>query len=295
MEKVSEKPSVITMSEMPPVTMMREAVLVMFLLLPFLTGCAVPKKVMVVQPGGVADIRFLCRLQNGDVVAATDKAIGKQMAFPKSAVFLSRDKDGPVSVGADPTEPAAGKERSFEEEIVDRLTGAVVGMKEGESRTVKLTAESIPDRRQGDYVIRLARVRDRPKEVRMPVSDYLSRAGKPPEAGESFTFDPAVPGRVEIITQDEVVIRFFAKSGEVVPTPFGPGHIRESENAYKIEIDAQKGDLVRTGHLVGRVSGVDEDTMEIDYRNPFGGETLICDVAVEKVAEMKPMKNGGGE
>ena len=141
----------------------------------------------------------------------------------------------------------------------------------------------------------MARVRERAKEIRMPSADYETRTGKPPKVGESFTTDPAVPGRVEKVTADEVVIRFYAKPGDVVSTPFGPGHIRESVNAYEIEIGAKKGDLIRTANLVGRVSAVDEDYIEIDYRNPFGGETLDCDVAVEKVSEIKPMKNSGGE
>ena len=283
-------------SETPIVTRARKAVLVTFLLMASLTGCAVPGKVRIVQPGGVADIRFLCRQQNGDVVAATDKAVGMQTGFRKSAVFLSRDKAGPISVTAGPLqEPKLYIERSFEDEIVAHLAGAVVGMKEGESRTVRLAAKDVPDRERKDYVIKVARVRERAKEIHMPTAEYVSRAGKPPQVGETFTIDPAVPGRVETVTADEVVIRFYAKPAEVVSTPFGPGHIRESEDAYEIEIDAKKGDLIRTANLVGRVSAVDEDYIEIDYRHPLGGETLDCDVAVEKIAEIRPMKNSGGE
>ena len=126
-------------SETPLVTRVRKAVFVTLLLMASLTGCAVPGKVRVVQPGGVADIRFLCRQQNGDVVAATDKAVGMRTDLPKSTVFLSRYKEGPISVTAGPVqEPKIYKEGSFEDEIVAHLAGAVVGMKEGENRTVRL-------------------------------------------------------------------------------------------------------------------------------------------------------------
>jgi len=248
-----------------------------------------PESGRIVQPGDVTDIRFFCRLQNGEVVAATDKAVGQQTIMPKSSVFLVRDKDGPLPVTAGvPIKKEPGdKETPFEMEIVDRLVTVVVGMKEGENRTVELKAENLPERSRDNYVLNIARVRERTKELRMTVGDYQARTGKSPETGQPFTYDPAVQGQVEAVTQDEVVILFSAHAGDVVPTPFGPGLIRESEKAYEIEIDAHKGALVRTGQLVGRITDVNEKSIIIDYRNPFGGEPLQCDVAVDKIKEKK--------
>ncbi len=256
-----------------------------------------PGKARVVRPGDVADIRFLCRLQSGEVVAATDKAVGQQEDLPKSAVFRLRDKDVPLAVTATASLPKTpgSKEAAFEEEIINRLTGVIVGMKAGETRTVNLAAEELPERGKDDYLIRVARIRVRPKEMRMPIGDYQARTGKPPEVGQPFIIDPAVQGKVEAVTQEEVVIRFSAQPGSVVPTPFGPGRIRETEKNYEIVIGAREGALVRTGPLVGRITDVDEQFITIDYRNPFGGETLICDVAVEKVSEAKPAKSGTKE
>jgi FKBP-type peptidyl-prolyl cis-trans isomerase 2 len=274
-------------------------VLVVWLLMPFLAACAsagkvTPESLGTVRPGSVADLHFSCRLQTGEVVAATDMAL-RQTALPKSPVFLSKDKDGPVSVTAAVSLPPESKDISFEEEIMDRLAVAVIGMKEGESRTVKLAAENLPERPKEDYVIRIARIRERPKEMRIPVAEYRARTGKSPEQGQVFSIDPAIPGRVESVTKDDVVILFHAKPGDVTLTPFGPGRIRETEKTYEIVIDAQKGSLVRSGGFVGRITGVDDNSITIDYRNPLGGETLSCDVMVEKVADPKPIKEEAGK
>jgi FKBP-type peptidyl-prolyl cis-trans isomerase 2 len=256
-------------------------------------------KARLVQPGDLVDLRFLCRLQTGEVVAATDRSVGQRTDVTKSAIFLMRDKDGPVSVTADVllpmTEQPTGTELPFEEEIVKRLAGAVTGMKEGESRTVNLTAQQVPERRAEDYVIKIPRVRVRVKEMRMSLDEYRSRIGRSPEAGQPVIFDPAVPGRVETVTPDEVVIRFFAQPGTVAPTPFGPGQIRETEKAYEIVVNARRGALVRSGPLVGRITDVNETSITLDYRNPFGNEILVCDVAVDKVADAKTDKSGTGE
>lgn len=286
-----------TICKISIINRMKKAAPVIFLLWLVLAGCAGPGTARLVQPGDAVDIRFLCRLQNGDVVAATDKAVGQDNTIPKSSIFLSKVEDGPVSVTAGSPLPKmpGGKERAFEEEIVDRLAGIVVGMKVGETRQVDLTSEDLPERLPDDYIIRLARIRERPKEMRMPIDEYRSRTSKSPEAGQEFVFDPAVPGGVEAVTPEEVVIRFSARPGDIVQTPLGPGTIKESENFYQIVIDARKGALVRTVHLVGRIVSVDEQFITIDYRHPFGGEPLICDLAVEKIAEIQPANRVKGE
>jgi len=306
-EKNSEKKS--GENEFP----LRKAVPVIFLFLTVLTGCATSAKIVpvrsddvssvskarFVQPGDLVDLSFLCKLQTGEVVAATDPSVGRRTDVPQSSIYLMRDKDGPVSVTADVplplTEQPAGKEMPFEDEIVKHLAGVVTGMKEGESRTVRLTAQEAVERRAEDYIIKIARVRERTKKMHMSIDEYRSRIGKIPEVGQPVVFDPAVPGRVETITPSEVVIRFSAQPGTVAPTPFGAGHIRETENAYEIIIDARKGALVRTGPLVGRIVDVDETSITIDYRHPFGDEILVCDVAIEKVADAKPIKSRTGE
>ena len=257
------------------------------------TGAATPAQIgdvagnekgMVVQPGDSADIHFLCRLQTGEVVAATDREAVQQAGLPKSAVFLMREKKDPLPVTAYTSlpEPSESREWAFEDEIINRLAVVVVGMREGESRTVNLTAEEVLDRAPEQYVIRVSRIRERQKEFRIPVGDFRARTGKSPEIGQPFFYDPAIPGEVEAVTEREVIIRFSAQPGDVVSTPFGQGRIRETEKAYEIVIDAQKGALVRSGHLVGRIAAVYEKYIIIDYRHPFGGETLSCDVKVEK-------------
>jgi hypothetical protein len=65
-------------------------------------------RVRIVQPGDNADIRYLCKLPAGEVIAATDRVAEDQL---KSAVFLPRDTEGPVSVtaGAPVPDQAPGK------------------------------------------------------------------------------------------------------------------------------------------------------------------------------------------
>lgn len=274
-------------------------------LLLILTGCATSGSVRqtdqvagsdiakITRPGDVADIHFQCSLPNGELAVATDSNTVKEDQ-PKSKIYLKRDKSDPVSVVIlDPAEKSPGeKERSFEDDIVALLAGQLTGLKEGETRHINLTAQDIPERKKDDYVISLARVRERPKEIKMTIDEYKSRTGMSPEAGKPFILDPFLDGKVESFTDKEVIVRFSTKEVSEIQTPFGAGRIREDADSFRIEIDAHKGSPVRSGHLVGRITEVDDKVMTVDYRNPFGSETLSCDVTVNKITEAETKKDG---
>lgn len=250
-------------------------------------------QVRIVKPGDTAEISFLCRLRNGEIAASSGPVVPDER---KSKLFLPRGESGALPVRA--AEPAAPlkvtKEQPFEQEILDRIALQLAGMQEGEKRRMTLTASDIAARDEQNYVSRISRVRTRPKEMRMTPGEYEFRERKTAQVGQKVALYTDVTGTVERVTDDEVLVRFAAEPAVVINTSFGPARIRETENAWEIVIDARPGDIVRTGVFAGRIVAVDEQTLTIDYRHPFGGEPLHCDVTVEKIADPIPVPAGAG-
>ncbi len=239
----------------------------------------------IVQSGNEVDMSYICKLKTGEVFASTGELALNQ---PVSSVYEQPQEAGPVSVTAGEPFPlgAEGMQGlATNYEIAYRLADLVIGMKEGESRTMELSAMDIENRAEQYYVWRMPRVRKRPREMRMAREQYKQRFGRDPEVGTGIIFDPAIPGHVESIDEKEVVILFPAKEGDIVSTPFGPGHIRETEKEHEIVIDAAVGSLIRLGRLVGRVTAIDDNYITMDFRNPFGREKLTCNVKVEKIED----------
>ncbi len=235
-----------------------------------------------IKPGDKVGVQFTCRFKNGEIASSTSTAVAKN-AEPKSAIFLPRSIDDPLAVTAvDNSKDLQPNDLiAFEDEIATQLSRSVTGMKMNGSGTIELHADRIKGLKPQDEFLQLARVRVRPKEVRMTSGEFKARTGKEPEVGEEFKSDPAIPGKVTSVSENEVLIRFFTQPGSVVDTPFGKGTIRENGQNYEIVIDASVGKLVRSAGLVGRISEVQEKSMVVDYGHPFGGETLTCDVKVE--------------
>lgn len=238
-----------------------------------------------VKPGDRASVHFTCRLKGGEVAASSYPSVAGDPGLRRSAIFVARAADEPIPIVAGKPQPASdsGQERGLEGEIVYQLAGLIVGLPVGERQTREIASGRMQEKKKGDYLLQVARVRQRTKEMRLKPGDYQARTGNAAQVGQSFTLDPAVPGRVSSVTESEVVVRFFAKAGDKVPTPFGEGTVKELPDRYEIVIDARQGTLVRSGGFVGRIASVDDRFITIDYSNPFGGETLLCDVLVESV------------
>lgn len=248
-----------------------------------LAGCATMEKVKSVAAGDRVAVRFTCRLKNGEIAISTEKKVADDPALPKSALFMPRDQDGPLMIYA---EIAAQNKpddlyASFEDRVVKRIAGAVVGMVPGEERTVTITAQ-----REDAYLkpeeifLKMSRVRHRPKEVTIASAEFASRMGKAPVVGEEVALEDGLPARVISVEGDMVALSIAALSGRQIRTPFGVGTIRETPDDVVVEIDARVGTLVRSGPLAGRISAFDDTTFTLDYGHPFGGEELACDVAV---------------
>lgn len=259
------------------------------LLVTVATGCAATAERRTVGVGDRVRVGYSCRLPNGELAATTGKDAAADPSVPKSALFMARKGAVPLSLEAGVAPAANPGGPGFEDDIAAGLAPALPGMSVGEKKRVELKGEPVPGLAGNERFLRMARARKRPKEMRLSREEYAAKTGREPEVGRRFVIDPAFPGQVTAVSEQEAVISFpFPEGGEIL-SPFGPGKVRDAGDRYEIEIDAQLGRLVRSGPLVGRISEVSERDFTIDYGYRFGGETLSCEVEVEAV---EPLKQG---
>ncbi len=261
---------------------------VMLAVLAFLVPLAAPVGAREAKEGDSVSLHFTCRLKNGQLAVSSYQDLPDEVLQSKSSLFKQRTVAEPVtvSVGMEASRTGKGVGESFETAVVTRLAQQVVGMKKGDHKTVELTAERAKTQKPGDTLLEVARVRRRSKRVRMTPDEYRQRKGTDPEVGQAYTVDPAFPGKVTQVTDQEVLIEHTPPSDGVVETPFGTAKVVESGDSYLLEIDARVGTLVRSGPIVGRIVEVGEGPtgmITIDYSHPFGGEVLVCDVSLEEI------------
>lgn len=243
------------------------------------SGCAsLPGGKQVVKTGDEVLVSLTCRLTNGDVVVTTDKSTAENASVKKSQIFFPFKEYGPLPMKAGIVPEGDPVRWGYMDELNACVAKTATGMRVSERNEIVCNPELIAGRVGQERFLRMARVRTRAKEVRVPRVDYVARAGGEPLKGQPFTGDPDFPGRISDVTDKEVVIAFSLPESKKARTPFGPGTVRDAGDNFEIGLPVREGDLVRTGALAGRISAVDENMFTIDYGYSLAGESLLCTV-----------------
>lgn len=256
------------------------------LLLLVVSGCASHRPV---ARGDRVQVTYACRLPDGSLFSTNSPELASDPSVVRAPVFLTPKDMSPLVLTAG--EPPYRERvielkmggmdrfvgpRTLEEHLADEFAVSAIGLETGRDHPVRIDLPADP----AGKPFPMARVRRRPKETRMKIDEYKMRFRKDPEVGQSATIDPAVPGKVEAVEGEEVVIRYHAEPGSTVSTPLGPAVVRDAGDRYELDIQAKPGDLVPAGGMIARVVSTDEQSIYIDYSHPIGGEPLLCDLVV---------------
>ena len=250
------------------------------------SGCATAPRTPLAE-GAAAKVDYVCWFAGGELADTTYRHVGEDEAIVKSPVFTAGPKAyGPVAVKAAPVDECAAcpkdRNKGFDDHLRERLGAAVLGLRPGEIHRVELAAEEDEGLSREDRFLQLARVWRYPKREEVSMEAYRAMADKELKPGDEIPWNDPFSAKVAAVDGDKAILNILAGEGAVMETDWGPGYVRDGGDRYEVVIDAQIGRLVRTQHLVGRISEIDErhDVFVTDYGHPFGGETLLCDVEI---------------
>jgi len=261
--------------------------LILVSMIAFITACTAHRPVKLVQDGDIIRVSYTCRTKDNAIAATTNQKIAEDSQSLKSSIFLSPSIYGPVELTAGhPEECEACKKKrpkikGFQKELNEQLAETVMGWGYGEKETIRLTALAPENLSSDARYAGLAKIRRRPKINQLSRRLFIKYVGKTPEPGMEFPYEEGFTAKVVSIDGEQVTIRLTAESGTHVKTPFGMGTISDRGNLYEIDIEIKKGDLIRSGDMVGRVVKIEDRMFYLDFGLPFGGEELVCDVRVE--------------
>ncbi|MBJ6724287.1 peptidylprolyl isomerase [Geomesophilobacter sediminis] len=253
-----------------------------------LVGCAAPRQV---QTGDEVALHFTCRQDDG-AVAVTTRAEVSDSDTPKSRLFVKRLRTDPLTVKVGNDSEGSHRRKSFEAAVAEGIAQKLVGLPEGATVELAVTAERLPVTPGNDHTVRLGRVVDQPKELRIPIALYKTRSQNDPKVGDPFRLDATLAGKVTAVNEAEVTITLDSAASEA-DRPFGRVTITDQGDHYRMETHPLPGTLVRTGAMAGKITTVDDQYFTVDYGHPFGGEVLRCAVEVGRVQSGKERKGQG--
>jgi hypothetical protein len=121
-----------------------------------------------------------------------------------------------------------------------RLVNPVVGLRTGETATMALTADLIPDLGRDNRYLQLARVWRYSKFETITREEYESQLKSTPVVGDVIDWRGPFNARVEEASEHFVRLAILAEPDAVMTSPFGSGPVLDGGERWEVTVDARE-------------------------------------------------------
>jgi FKBP-type peptidyl-prolyl cis-trans isomerase 2 len=259
----------------------------LFFLLGFVltcTGCAQTSfsPSAMVTAGENITFDYTCKTPDGKLAATSDKTVAENPSQTFSPLFAPLNNYLPACEKvhapeqSPPLHPRMGYEEMLEKLIIRQASGAPYNS----LQEISIAGELIPGISDRDRYLLLNRTTKRKRLETLSVSLFEGKFGAIPVIGIKYDSQtqPGMSATVENMEGDNVVILNSAEPGTVLPSHFGRQVVTQTGDALEFRTDAVLGNIIRSSGMIGKVSKVDDETIEIDYGHSSGFIPLTCEV-----------------
>lgn len=201
-----------------------------------------------------------------------------------------------VASGAQPAGdagiPASGVELLWagRDSSVPGLSRAVLGMREGERRTVRVPAEEAFGTHDSEKILKFPRVRRTPRILQVSVEEFARTFGIFPQEGQDVRWVPYFETRVVSATIRDVTLENRATDGKRFEEDHGTTAVSVQGDEIVTRLEPRIGGFFEHEKRKGRIVSTDEETFTVDFNHPLAGETLEVEVFVSNVTKAEQFR-----
>lgn len=249
-----------------------------------------------VRTGDKVVVDFTCRLPDGKVVLTTQEAVANDPEIAKAGVFLHLKKYEPLELfaGSGYGGPSWEYLVPLQSEVGAKISKRITGMKTGETRTIRISTRKLQGLEHDQGYVKLARKVVEPKVRKMSFEGVKKPFGRIPKQGETVQLNNRLTVTIQSIDKESnvVTVRLHIQDGAVIKTNFGNATLSNKNDEYYMRhFHPEVGQLVGVGPFLAQISEVNEKTFVLDYRHPFGGRELACDVCIKSIKKNGSERN----
>lgn len=249
-----------------------------------------------VKKGDKVMVDVTCRLPDGKVLLTTQEAVANDPEIAKAGVFFHLKKYEPLELfaGSGYGGPSWEYLVPLKSEVGAKISKKITGMKTGETRTVRISTRRLQGLEHDQGYVKLARKVVEPKVRKMSLEGVKKQFGRIPKQGETVQINNSLSATVESIDKENnvVTVRLHIQDGAIIKTKFGNATLSNKNDEYYMRhFHSEVGHLVGVGPFLAQISEVNEKTFVLDYRYPFGGRELTCDICVKSIKKNGSERN----
>ncbi len=246
-------------------------------------GCTSTSQPLIktVNPGENVSFEYICKTSDGKLAATSDRTVIENTVQAPSPLFaplnnyLPPCEEVPIPQQNKPLHPKMPFEEMLEKLIANQSANAPYNT----AQNITIAGELVPGISESDRYLILNRTYKKNRHETIPIKSFEEIYGITPIIGVKYDSpQPGISATVENIEDDNVTILTSAEPGTVLSSHFGRQVVIQTGDNLEFRTDAVVGDIIRSGGMIGKVSKVDNDTIEIDYGHSSGFLPLTCKV-----------------
>lgn len=234
---------------------------------------ALPAPGAAAQSGDLVTVHYTAALEDGAIFSTTRESAAKDPALKRVPWFQ------------EPSRYAAEEIVAGRQELLPGVGQAVIGMKSGEKKQLKLAPEQafgLPDPQK---LVSLPCVRELPRIVRLPADEYLKQFATLPVLNKEIELVPYFKGKVTEVTEHDVQVEFLAKDGDRFQDSYGTVAIGVQGDRITTTLTPVLGAQFPVLDGEGIISATDGATFTVDGNHPLAGKTVLLDLEVASVIQ----------
>jgi FKBP-type peptidyl-prolyl cis-trans isomerase 2 len=231
-----------------------------------------------VESGDLVKVRYTASLEDGAIFATNSEQDAKDPSRKKAPSFAKPD------IFAD-EEIRAGKQ-----ELLPGLGEAVVGMKPGEKKQIKLKPENAYGPTDPQKQVKLPCVMTFPLVIQMSADEYVKRFSSFPVLNREVDLVPYFKAQVKEVNEKNVVLKFLAKGGESYNDSYGTVKVSLNGEEITTTLTPVLGAAFPIKEEMGVIVGSDGKSFTVDYNNPLAGKTILLDLEVLSLTKVASLQ-----
>jgi FKBP-type peptidyl-prolyl cis-trans isomerase 2 len=168
--------------------------------------------------------------------------------------------------------------------VIPGFEDAVIGMKVGEEKTVRIPPKEAYGGVDPGKVEQVNRTQTYPRIENVSRKEFIENIGRRPFIGMRYVSPPYIWNRTVLNFTDFVVtVRHDPGPDATAPTDFGTAEVSVDNESLYMRVSPKIGRAVRTPVGMGVVVNVTENMITVDFNHRLAGKTLIFDLKLENV------------
>lgn len=233
----------------------------------------------IVQTGDLVHADATLKLLDGSLVYTTIERVSRDQKHKMAKGYHEPDRFIPL-------EFLAGEETD-----IPGVGDAALGMKKGESKTIRLLSDDLPEAGGGKELRELSCTREMGLVLKKSKKEFVREFKQAPVVGQELFLSPYFMSSVIDLNEYDVFIENHAEDGKTTDEPFGSVTVHVEGDTVRTVLSPKTGEEFVIGAKTGKITSTNGSTFTVDLSERTEQEGMTLEIEVVSILKASAIRD----